>query len=179
VSRERISKCGHESQGGSKPRLTLSWQASSKLLLCSSCSQFHVVDLVVSRRSVIPDFRTRSQTSPCEIYGRQSGTWTGGFFPISITAPILYTHLHFNTTHITKTSGRNLGIFKKTMSFCYRGALNRNITSHVRNSQVRIRTSSYAPSPSITSLCTLFTEHRNLAHFEQLRLPFRNTFFYF
>jgi hypothetical protein len=75
-----------------------------------------VVDLAVIRQCLAAKVRFRSQVSPSEICGAQSGTVTGfisstSFPHVSIIPSILYTNLHLHVSPTRRTNGRSLGTF--------------------------------------------------------------------
>jgi hypothetical protein len=76
----------------------------------------------VSRRPLTTEVRSGCQGSPCTIYGGRSGTGTGfspstSVFSVSISPPMLHTHLHLNVDLTRRMNGRRLGTFQTAMLF--------------------------------------------------------------
>ena len=77
-----------------------------------------------SRRPLTADARVQSQVRSFEIYGGQSGTGTGLFFPPSISSFSLSVSFHkysmlifiYLYVPLTRSNGRSLGTFKRAIS---------------------------------------------------------------
>jgi len=89
----------------------------------------------VSRRPLTAEDRGRSQVSPCEFSGSQSGTGTG-FSPSTWVSscqdppPMFHIHLQLKGyVSVTRTNGRSLGAFQNTCSFGNRVAIRRRVLS--------------------------------------------------
>lgn len=87
----------------------------------------------VSSRPLAAETLDRSQGTPCEDCGGQSGTEAFlrefRLSPLNITPPMLHTGLHQQVALIGRTTGRSLGTFLKSNALYEIGEMDNKVVS--------------------------------------------------